>query len=237
MSLIVDEMSLSAQAKALTCAPDVRKLLIGLAETVEQGMAAEAILARAMGGGPAPLASGPRHARRRRDRHGLRVLPGGLAAFAPLGFFAHAVLPAAVATAGRWLWHSARARLVTTVLALGTGAALAIPVSAIEQGAAATAPHPHAIIRVHHHHSAPAPAQQPAALPPPRRRPRHHRHHHRVAVSPSPSPAASSPAVPPPSPIPSPSVTLPPLPTATPTLLPGGAAIARKVLGTLHRLL
>lgn len=217
-------------------APDLQAVLLELAEIAErteQALTAEAIIARAMGG-PSPLADAPHRHRRPRN---LRILPGGLAAFALPGLFTHCVLPAAAATAGRWLWHSARARLVTTVLALATGAALAVPASGVEQAPAATVPHPHAIARVHHHRRSPATAA-PAAPPlpqQPRRRRRAEHHHHHVAPSPSPSPVTSAPS-PSPSPAPSPTLTLPPSPVPTLPDTPG-MVTARRVLRVLHRLL
>jgi hypothetical protein len=57
---------------------DLAGQVAALAERVEQATAAEAILARASAPVvPFPARTGPQHARPRRHRHGLRLIPGG----------------------------------------------------------------------------------------------------------------------------------------------------------------
>ena len=105
-------------------------------------------------------------ARRKRDRHGMYGIRGGLAAFAPVAMFAHggvgAVLLPGVA---RLLRHRA-GRAAAGVTALAAGAALAIPtVGAFQVPVpAATQPLP---VAAHSHHQHPAlrPRTRPAAAP------------------------------------------------------------------------
>jgi hypothetical protein len=95
-----------------------------------------------------PQREAPRHAAPKRDRHGLRVIPGGLAAFVPLLLPGHPPAAVLVPAAGR-AWLSRRSvRLAAVVLALGL-------VGATETATADAdppPPHPHAVVRVHHLH-------------------------------------------------------------------------------------
>jgi hypothetical protein len=79
---------------------------------------------------PGDPRAAPRHAKPKRDRHGLRVIPGGLAALVPLAMPGHG--GAGLAPAAGHLWLSARnwPRWAVAALALGLAGATAMPAAA-----------------------------------------------------------------------------------------------------------
>jgi hypothetical protein len=80
---------------------------------------------------PPPESPSPRHAKPKRDRHGLRVIPGGLAAFVPLAMPGHGAAGVLVPAAGRvWLSRRAWPRWAVAALALGVAGATAVPAAA-----------------------------------------------------------------------------------------------------------
>jgi hypothetical protein len=92
-----------------------------LGRQLELAFTAEAILSRADVPGPA-------HAKPRRDRHGLRVIPGGLAALVPVpGHGAAAFLPAFGQV---WLGRRAWPRWAMAAVALGLAMATEVPTAA-----------------------------------------------------------------------------------------------------------
>lgn len=74
----------------------------------------------------------PRHAKPKRDRHGLRVIPGGLAALVPLAMPGHGAAGLAPVAAGWRLWVSPRnwPRWAAAALLLGLTGATAMPAAA-----------------------------------------------------------------------------------------------------------
>jgi hypothetical protein len=197
------DLALSAQAQAERAASRAR-----------DAAEAEQILRRALAGG-APEAAPYHHHARPRDRHGLRLIPGGLAAFAPLGLIAaHGGVPAVLVTGWRWLWHGpARSHFVAAAAAVAVGTAVAVPTVAAVQASPAPYTRP-AVVRVHHHHHRPPWRPQPWAPAGPRDAANHaSRHHPRrrvTAVLPTTAPTPTA------APTPTPSAT----PTAGPTPTP-----------------
>jgi len=117
----------------------LRAIVEGLAARAEREERIGAILASA--GEPAPPRPRRRH---RRDRHGLRVIPGGLAALVPLAAHGHAAV-AAVPAGHVLLSRRAWPRWAVAALALGLAGATAMPT-------AADTVHPRAAVaRVHRH--------------------------------------------------------------------------------------
>lgn len=156
-------------------------------------------------------AGAPRHARPKRDRHGLTLIPGGLAALAPVAFLCHSgLLTVTFAALRAWLKTEFGRWAAAAVLFGVAGATAAGTVAAVDVQAG-TPPHPHAIIRVHHHRKRhwqqqnppPLPARPPLAV--------HHasRHHQR--------PRADDDATPTPGPSPTDTETPTPAPSATAT--------------------
>jgi hypothetical protein len=96
-------------------------------------------------------ASPPHRHAKPRDRHGLRVIPGGMAALTPVALLGHGGLgPAVISSAWRWFWHgSARSHLIAAGMILTVGTATAAPVAVT--GPDTDAPHPHAVTGMHHH--------------------------------------------------------------------------------------
>jgi hypothetical protein len=193
-------------ARAAALAASAQALAEAEHDRVTKAFAAEEVLARVASSGAPP---GPRHGGRpKRDRHGLRVIPGGMAAFAVLG-------------AGlRWPFRAGlhRAVSIATLAAVGTGAGLAAEPSLIQgptpPAFAAVAPH-------HRHHSARLPpvAPQPDPGQAAVRLVRHHRDRDVRRTSPVPSPVAS-PHSSTPAPDPSPSASPDPSPSPTDTPAP-----------------
>jgi hypothetical protein len=164
---------------------------------------------------------GARHAapKPRRDRHGMRVIKGGLAAFAPVGvLLAHGGTGPAVGVAWRWLFRSAsdHVRYVVAAVVLGLAGAWTAGAVPMTDGPPAhaylmpvshhDAPPAHPL---HHHRGAPPRYPVPSGMV----RAAHHQDRRAdaervLALRPSPSPSPSNLA-----PSPSPSVTVSPSPT------------------------
>ena len=115
---------------------------------VHAAATAEAILHQAMAS-TAAAAHGPRHAGAPRDRHGLRVVKGGLAAFAPAAVLLfHGGPGPALGTVARWVWRAAsdHVRYVVAAVLIAVGGAL-LPVASAGDLPAAHAP----LMAVHGH--------------------------------------------------------------------------------------
>jgi hypothetical protein len=184
-----------------------------------------------------PVPPRPRHAAKpRRDRSHLRVIRGGLAAFAPIALLGQHGAGAVVLAGWRQVWRASsdHVRWVAAAAILGTGTAAGGSLAVIGHAEAAPAA---AVPRVTWSPS-PSRAGVSPPLPAARRHP-HHRHRHTVAATAAPAPATSPAASPGPSPVPSalpvpqpagtpvpsPSVTLPPLPTLPPEVCAAVACV------------
>jgi hypothetical protein len=196
LSFNAPHQSLSEHVRSLALAPDLKHILVQLAEAAEraeQAGQAEAILARARPAIPAPRP--PSHARKP-ARH-LRLVPP-LAVLAPVGWLLRQALRS----------HTRQALAGGLIMATAAGAALTPDMMAAAP--AAQVPVRHAAV---HHRRAPLPVLAPAV---PGRRKRRRLEHDETATpraSASPSPTL------PPSPLPT--VTPSPLPTTpAPSPLP-----------------
>lgn len=172
--------------------------------------------------GEPPPPSGPRHKR----PHHLRVIPGGLAAVAPVAFLFHDGLAVVATTAARWVWQSKRAQMAAAVVALAVGAAGTVP-AIVHPDPEPAAPLMH--WRGHGHDRPPArslyhQAPQRLAAPPMAHAVHHQRRRRAVAVLPTLAPSPS------PSPSPSPAGQLP-----TPTPSVTSAGLLREPAGLLNQ--
>ena len=141
--------SLPELFRSLNMAPDYKYALVQLAEHVarlEHEREHQEMLFEAEGHPPAPLPPGPRH---KRDGPRLRVIKGGLAAFAPVAvLLAHGGPGPALGTAARWVWRagSDHVRYVVAAVLIAAGGAL-VPVASAGELPAAHAP----LMAVHGH--------------------------------------------------------------------------------------
>ena len=118
------EASQAAQIRALQ---DILSYLLSEIETTKSQVRDVARLTQIVSQPElAKPAAYPRHAKPR-DRHGLRVIPGGMAALAPVALFCHTAAAPLVALGARLLLRSSRARVLTSMAALALGAALIVP--------------------------------------------------------------------------------------------------------------
>lgn len=164
---------------------------------------------------------GPRHAAPPRDRHGLRVIPGGLAAFAPAAFLLHDGIGAACLTAWRWIWAAKHdhVRWAASAILLGAAGAWGVPAAA-QYASAGPVPHPRAVVPYHRprHHRPDWPSKLPVPPAVVHRADRDRRHDgsEGAVQGPVPSPVNLAPA-----PLPSPSILPTPTPSGTVTGLVG----------------